>query len=273
MNRWRAADAAAKATVQSRNHCVILSATKNPAVRQFTAGPQFEKDIMQRIAFFGGSFDPPHRGHLAIAKAAADHFALDQVLFAPVANQPLKTNSPAASFFDRYAMTALATQADSRFVPSLLDSLPDHGDGSRPNYTVETLERLRSSLRAQSALFTLLGADSWLDIARWHEAGRMLALSDWIVAARPGFSLAAAERALPTQIAVEQVQSTLDHFLQLNHHDGSRSRVFFLTTLWEDISASELRRSLATGHAPADCLPAAVEAYIHKTGIYADTSV
>ncbi len=223
---------------------------------------------MQRIAFFGGSFDPPHRGHLSIAKAAADHFALDRVLFAPVGNQPLKTTHPATPFPHRYAMTALATQADPRFVPSLLDAPPEDSNVSHPNYTVETLERLRNSLPAESSLFTLLGADSWLDIARWRQPGRLLALSDWIVAARPGFSLTAAERALPPEIAAEQFQNHPDHFLQLNHPNGSRSRVFFLTTPWEDVSATELRRSFENDYAPAELVPTAVEEYIRKIGLY-----
>ncbi len=122
---------------------------------------------MRRIAFFGGSFDPPHRGHLAIAKAAADQFALDEVLFAPVAQQPLKSALEATPFLHRYAMTALATQADARFVPSLLDA-PRESGSPRPNYTVETLERLRISLAESTEpamLFTLLGADSWLEIS------------------------------------------------------------------------------------------------------------
>ncbi len=148
---------------------------------------------MRRIAFFGGSFDPPHRGHLAIASAAADRFALDQVLFAPAGYQPFKSKVPATDFLHRYAMTALATQADPRFIPSLLDA-PHRGatDAERPNYTVETLSRLRASLAAEAEpteLFTLLGADSWVEIGQWFQASRLLALTDWIVAARPGFAL------------------------------------------------------------------------------------
>ena len=85
---------------------------------------------MRRIAFFGGSFDPPHRGHLAIATAAADLFALDQVLFATAGRQPFKGKFPATEFLHRYAMTALATQADPRFIPSLLDA-PDRNADRR----------------------------------------------------------------------------------------------------------------------------------------------
>ncbi|MEO6924094.1 MAG: nicotinate (nicotinamide) nucleotide adenylyltransferase [Bryocella sp.] len=223
---------------------------------------------MQRIAFFGGTFDPPHRGHLAVAKAAADHFALEKVLFAPVATQPLKDHSTPTPFLHRYAMTALATQADPRFTPSLLDAPlldgPQLDAPSRPNYTVETLERLRATLPASTALFTLVGADSWLQIAQWHDAPRLLALSDWIVAARPGFSLDSAPRALPPEVSVEQQQTTL----LLRHKNAPPTQVFFLLHTHEEISATELRVSLESGHLDPNLLPTAVQQYIQKTGLY-----
>lgn len=222
---------------------------------------------MPRIAFFGGSFDPPHRGHLAIAKAAADRFALDKVLFAPVARQPLKENFSATPFSHRYAMTALAAQADARFVPSLLDGPPIDGDTTRPNYTVETLERLRKTLPADTALFTLLGADSWLDIARWRQPVRLLGLSDWIIAARPGFSLADAEAALPPETTTEPHDVSGD-VLVSRPPDGTVAHVFFLTSVWQDVSATELRAALETGSMPTEFLPPTVADYIRKTGLY-----
>ncbi len=242
---------------------------------------------MRRIAFFGGSFDPPHRGHLAIATAAADLFALDQILFAPAARQPLKGKYPATDFLHRYTMTALATQADLRFVPSLLDAPKSDGPNqTRPNYTVETLGKLRASLVAEpepTALFTLLGADSWLDIGHWFQSARLLALSDWIVAARPGFSLAGAEAALPPEVKAERGPSAIDlathaanHSssalpacdLTLHHADAAITRVWFLPHLKEDISATELRGVLDEGHPDPELLPEPVWNYIAKTQVY-----
>ena len=238
---------------------------------------------MRRIAFFGGSFDPPHRGHLAIATSAADLFALDQVLFAPAGHQPFKSKFPATDFLHRYTMTALATQADPRFVPSLLDAPHrDSTDVPRPNYTVETLSRLRASLAAESEpteLFTLVGADSWMDIGKWFQAPRLLALSGWIVAARPGFSLDGAEAALPAEIKVERgscdaalanhASGTLPACdLTLHHVDSAPTRVWFLPDLHEDISATELRAALDRGQSDPELLPSPVRNYIHKTNIY-----
>lgn len=238
---------------------------------------------MRRIAFFGGSFDPPHRGHLAIATAAADLFALDQVLFAPAGHQPFKGKFPAADFLYRYTMTALATQADPRFIPSLLDAPHrDATDTTRPNYTVETLGRLRASLAMEpevTELFTLLGADSWLDIGHWFQASQLLALSDWIVAARPGFSFEGAEAALPAEIRVERGSSDTapaNHGsnclpacdLTLHHASAAPTRVWFLPHLQEDISATELRAALDRGLPVPELLPAPVWNYITKTEIY-----
>ena len=223
---------------------------------------------MKRIAFFGGSFDPPHRGHLAIAKTAADRFALDEVLFAPVASQPLKQRETTTSFLHRYAMTVLASQEDTRFVPSLLDA-----PAQTPNYTIDTLERLRSSLPTEAHIFILLGADSWLEISRWHDAARLLSLTDWIVAARPGFSLAAAERALPPQIESLKIPASPEQCLQLSHANGGTTNVFFLPEIREEPSATKLREKFDAGQANPEWLPETVREYIRKTGLYRDNAV
>jgi nicotinate-nucleotide adenylyltransferase len=238
---------------------------------------------MRRIAFFGGSFDPPHRGHLAIATAAADLFGLDQVVFAPAGHQPFKGKFPATDFLHRYTMTVLATQADPRFIPSLLDAPHrDTTDATHPNYTVETLSQLRASLAMEpepTELFTLLGADSWLDIGHWFQASRLLALSDWIVAGRPGFSLAGAEAALPLEVKIERnsSDSAAPNYvygslpacdLTLLHTGAIPTRVWFLPHLREDISATELRAALDQGQSDRELLPAPICDYIAKTGIY-----
>ncbi len=139
-----------------------------------------------RVALFGGSFDPPHHGHIAIATAAADVFDLEGVLFAPVGRQPLKTGALPAPFADRLAMVELACGPDPRFAVSELDA--PRPDGT-PNYTVDTLETLHETM-PDARLFNLVGADSFLDLPRWHGPERLLELAEWIVVSRPGFPLA-----------------------------------------------------------------------------------
>ncbi|MGA2438823.1 MAG: nicotinate (nicotinamide) nucleotide adenylyltransferase [Acidobacteriaceae bacterium] len=210
-----------------------------------------------RVAFFGGTFDPIHRGHLRLACAAADAFALDRVLFAPVGNQPLKPEATVASYADRIEMARLAcnpeppqpatgNSADPRFAVSTLDA--PRCDGS-PNYTVDSLAALARELPGAS-LFVLTGADSFLDLRRWRSPGRLLELAEWIVVSRPEFPLSEARLA---PLALTQAQ---------------RARVHLLATVHEDVSATSLRRSLQAGDPCPGLLPLAVAAYIQSHGLY-----
>ena len=205
-----------------------------------------------RVAFFGGTFDPIHRGHLRIAAAAADAFALDRVLFAPVGEQPLKRKVSAASFADRLQMVRLAVaddghpRSDARFAVSTVDRPRE--DGS-PNYTVDTLSLLAGEY-PDSRLFVLTGADSFLDLRQWRSPDRLLAMAEWIVVSRPDFSL--------TESGVARVAIT----------SQERARVHLLTEMHEDISATELRRRLAAGESCAGLLLPAVGAYIQRHNLY-----
>lgn len=201
-----------------------------------------------RVALFGGTFDPPHRGHLAVAVAAADAFQLDRILFAPAGRQPLKPDRLTAPFNDRLAMVALVSESDPRFEASVVDA--PNSDGS-PNYTVDTLARLRSAY-PQASLFNLVGADSFLDLRRWREPEHLLELAEWIVASRPGFQL---EDLAGLHLTREQ-----------------RARVHLLETVNEDISATDLRRRLAAGDPCADLMPSDVLAYIRQHHLYGKTA-
>ncbi len=197
-----------------------------------------------RIALFGGTFDPPHRGHLSIAAAAADAFHLDAILFAPVGRQPLKQGGNPAPFADRLAMTTLACVQDKRFEASTLDA-PRADD--LPNYTVDTLAELQRTM-PDTVLFNLVGADSFLDLPRWRQPGRLLELAEWIVASRPG--------------------SSLDDLASLHLDPHQRSRIHLLQTVHEDVSATNLRQRLHAGDACADLLPEAVSNYIQLHHLY-----
>lgn len=197
-----------------------------------------------RVALFGGTFDPPHLGHLAIAKAAADAFQLDSVLFAPAGLQPLKTYPPASPFEDRLAMVRLACKMDHRFDISLVDApLPD----GTPNYTVETLATLRQQM-PHAVLFNLVGADSFLTLRQWREPDRLLTLADWIVVSRPG--------------------SSLDDLSSLRLTPEQHSHIHLLRTVDEDISATQLRQRLAAGNPCQNLLPPGVEQYIRQHRLY-----
>jgi nicotinate-nucleotide adenylyltransferase len=202
-----------------------------------------------RIALFGGTFDPPHRGHLAIARAAADAFHLDSILFAPAGRQPLKLDGTPSSFADRLAMTTLACAQDERFQASTIDA---PRPGGLPNYTVDTLAELRRTM-PDAVIFNLVGADSFLDLPRWREPNCLLELAEWIVVSRPGFSLP---------------DLSLDDLSPLHLSPHQEARVHLLSTVSEDISATALRQRLQAGDLCTDVLPAAVSSYIQTHRLY-----
>lgn len=219
-----------------------------------------------RIAFYGGSFDPPHRGHLAVARAAIGRLGLDRVLLAPVAMQPLKENGRQASFADRLAMVRLAVEGDPRLAASDIDApLP----GGRPNYTLDTLERLRHSLSQDDTLFCLLGADSLFSLKQWHRARELILFCDFIVAGRPGFVFDEIAALLPRGIRLLGCERQPESIRVDIAGDGEeRSSLYLLPGLNEDVSATEIRSALAGGARTQTVLPLAVAGYIHAHGLY-----
>lgn len=233
-----------------------------------------------RIAFFGGSFDPPHRGHLAVARAARAALGLDTVLFAPVGAQPLKPLGSTASFADRLAMTRLAIADEPGFEVSLADA-PAHGDAPNytPNYTIDTLLALRAELPAEDALFCLMGADSFLALRRWHRGAEIPFVAPLIVASRPGQSLGDLAAVLPAGLSIDAKSSQTDETsaaevrsFTLRNQAGSTTQFYLLPGLNVEISASEIRQQVraALGRLPAghELLPDAVSEYIAAHGLY-----
>ncbi len=191
---------------------------------------------MKKIAFFGGSFDPPHNGHFAIANALLDQFELDEFVFVPAFHAPHKRDKKPTSAFYRYAMLALATKDQPRFVVSKMElDVPE-----RP-YSVETLTRLKKEL-PDTHLFFVIGADSWMDITTWREWETVLTIVDIIVVTRPDYEIAFGH-------VTEEIRSRI---VDLRNPDskpdpkspGPRSRIFVTDAAWVDISATEIRQKV-----------------------------
>jgi nicotinate-nucleotide adenylyltransferase len=130
-----------------------------------------------RVGVFGGTFDPVHVGHLAIANAALEELLLDWIYFVPARRSPLKQGAPIASAEDRLVMLTAATAGEPRFRVSELEL-----DRKGPSFTVDTLD----ALRREGELFLILGSDAYADFARWREPGRIRDLATVVLAARPG---------------------------------------------------------------------------------------
>jgi nicotinate-nucleotide adenylyltransferase len=241
----------------------------------------------KRVAFFGGSFDPPHFGHLAVARAARAALELDAVLFAPVWAQPLKPAGSTASFEDRVAMTRLAIGGEPGFELSLADA---PRPSSEPNFTLETLLSLRAELPPEGVLFCLMGADAFLGLRAWHRAAEIPFVAPLVVASRPGQNLEGMRTALPDGLTLEplperaqagfrrraaQGYPAIEAYL-LHNTKGESAPFFILPGLEVEISASQVREVIQCqfGAPPSDqlkvldLLPHAVLDYIRARGLY-----
>jgi len=218
-----------------------------------------------RVAFFGGSFDPPHMGHVAVAHAAMQALHLDRILFAPVGLQPLKPTGPSASFEDRVAMTRLAIAAEPGFEISLADA-PKPGS-TTPNFTVDTLTGLRESLPQETTLFLLLGADSFRTLHQWHRAAEVPFLANLIVASRPNENLSDLAASLPPGITLDPVHGEPNRYRLVNGA-GEQSLLTILPNLHYDISATQLRNQVHGKTGRKQLLDPAVLAYIHQHHLY-----
>jgi nicotinate-nucleotide adenylyltransferase len=233
-----------------------------------------------RVAFFGGSFDPPHLGHLAVARVAKAALRLDTVLFAPVGAQPLKTHGSTAGFEDRLAMTRLAIAGERGFAVSLADAPKPSGE---PNFTLETLLDLRAELPPGGALFCLMGADSFFGLRLWRRAAEIPFVAPLIVASRPGQPLGDLKAGLPVGLTLKS-QPEMDRpgsgveiwSYVLSNSAGDRAPFYLLPGLNVEISASEIRmhiRDLVLEAPEASAsrqalLPSAVVDYIRSRGLY-----
>jgi nicotinate-nucleotide adenylyltransferase len=228
----------------------------------------------RKVAFFGGSFDPPHLGHLAVARAAQEALGLDTVLFAPVGLQPLKPHGSSASFADRVAMTELAIKQEPKFALSLADA-PSAGTH---NYTIDTLHHLREELGTGTELYCLMGADSFANLKSWHRGAEIPFAAPLIVAARPGEDIGDLTRLLPEGLNFEGHcrESWASDGIPLKtctikNGLGSGALLFVLPGLHVDISASEIRRQVQAagrGEQPDRALQNAVREYIATHRLY-----
>ena len=222
------------------------------------------------IGLFGGSFDPVHRGHIALARSAAGRFSLRRILFVPANVPPHKQKHPVTPFVHRYAMLALATQDEKGWVPSLLEG---PGDGAtRANYTIDTVQRVKQTLKRAERLFFLMGIDAFRDIAKWHRAAALLAECEFVVASRPGYSLRDVAESLPESL--RPAAAVIKPF----HKQPAAGdlvlpgvTIHLLEGVHQNISATAIRAAAAHGKPLARWVEPRVAEYIRKLGLYRQT--
>ena len=230
------------------------------------------------IGIFGGSFDPIHRGHLALAQAAAEQYGLRQVLFVPANVSPHKQKHVVTPFVHRYAMVTLAAADQKLFVPSLLEApaeLRSASTGQRlvatnaPSYSIDTVRRLKKMLKKADRLYFLIGIDAFRDIAKWREAKALLAECAFVVASRPGFSLKDVAESLPEGV---RPPAAVTKPFQKQAASGDLVlpglTLHLLEGVQQNVSATTIREAAAHGKPLGRWLDPRVAEYVRKMGLY-----
>jgi nicotinate-nucleotide adenylyltransferase len=198
----------------------------------------------RRLGLLGGTFDPPHYGHLIAAQEAVEQLGLEQVLFMPAAQPPHKLDEPVTPLEMRVRMVQLAIVGNPCFALSLADA-----ERPGPSYTADLLGDLQAEYGPETALYFIVGMDSLHDLPTWRDPARVLAQCILVVVSRPGyerFDLRDLEGSLP----------------------GAASRIRVLETPGVQISSTDLRSRVARGRSIQYLTPDPVRACIEQEGLY-----
>jgi len=231
-----------------------------------------------KIGLSGGTFDAIHRGHTALAAAAREKFQLARIYFVTANIPPHKQKQPVSAFFHRYAMVALATASDKTFLPSLLEApeeTPLIDPRSKkvtnvlPSYSIDTIRRLKKLLKPADQLFFLIGIDAFKDIATWHKSEEVFSECEFVVASRPGYSLADVANSLPETIRpAAHITKPFEKQAASGDLVLPRATLHILDSVHHAISATAIRQAVHSNRPIAKWVDAPVADYIKKTGLY-----
>jgi nicotinate-nucleotide adenylyltransferase len=221
--------------------------------------PEAAREISGPLGILGGTFDPVHNAHCALARVALDRLGLAEVLWIP-AGQPPHREAPRATPADRLAMVRAAIAAEPRF---LLD--PSEASSTAASYTVHTLLRLRATHGPDRPLVLLMGADAFRGLPSWHRWQELFGLAHIAVATRPGFPLDAFAPPLAEEVTARRADAPTALA------DSAHGRIVFFPLVAGTVSATEVRGLLAAD-APAErlapLLPPPVLDYIQQHRLY-----
>lgn len=218
-----------------------------------------------RIGLLGGSFNPIHRCHLIIAAETRDHLHLNQVLFIPSGDPPHKPSTGLAPAHHRCEMVRLAIDAEPSFS---LSDLELHR--AEKSYTIETVRALRLQLGSAAELVFILGLDAFLDFPSWRHPAELLELCHFVVVSRPASQFTSLEGFPFLPAADPEALRSLDARRQdrLDLPLPGGTAVTLLHVHPCDVSASEIRRRISVGESVSGLLPAPVESYIIRYGLF-----
>lgn len=201
---------------------------------------------MGRIGLFGGTFDPPHIGHIELAKEVLSRFSLDKIIFIPAGNPPHKTDKVITDKVHRFEMVKISIKESDKFLLSDFDV-----KNEKPNYSYLTIEHFKNAY-PDDEIFFIVGEDSYRDFPLWKNYPDILSLCSFIVVNRPGVL-------------------DIDYFTKYKNIAPDHSALF-LDDFSCDLSSTDLREQLAKGNAE-NSLPSGVAEYIKRHKLYSKESV
>ncbi|PWK36634.1 nicotinate-nucleotide adenylyltransferase [Cupriavidus plantarum] len=226
-----------------------------------TAAHRFDRPY--RLGILGGTFDPPHRGHVALAQLFIEHLGLDELVWIPT-GQSWQKGDDVTPASDRLAMTELAAAAVGDTAAKVGVSRMEV-DRAGPSYTIDTVRQLREQYGPEASMSWLMGADQLLRLHTWHGWEDLFEHVHLCVATRPGFDLATLEGPVRASMAARLADK---HLIQ----STPSGRMWLDQTLAVDLSSTGLRARLASGDTPDaqadDQLPEGVAHYIASHGLY-----
>lgn len=219
-----------------------------------------QKNENRRIAFYGGSFDPPHIGHLTIARKLIEIFALDRFFFIPAFHAPHKLNRKPTSAFHRFAMLGLTTQSDLKIKVSTVEL-----DQPEKPFTVETQAKLKGKF-PDAEIFFVIGADSWAEITTWREWETVLTQTNIIVVTRPDYEI---EFSHVTDEIRERIVDLRNGNQSKSEIPNPKSQIYITDAVQIDVSATEIRRKIHEKQTDwRELVPPEVAKYIEKYELY-----
>ena len=211
---------------------------------------------MKRIAFYGGTFDPVHKGHMDVAAGVTRVFGLDDFVFVPAFHAPHKTRTKPTSAFHRFAMLCEASDAIHGTQVSTIEV-----EQPEKPYTIETLGRL-CEIYPDDRIFFVIGADSWEEITTWREWEEVLTTVDIIVVTRPGYELS-------TSHVTKEIRERITDLQEPRQRITEETGIYFTDAVYTDISASGIRAMIRDGdQAWRKLVHPQVEEHIDKYDLY-----
>ena len=220
-----------------------------------------EVKLSKRIAAYGGTFDPVHNGHIEIARAVVDYFALDCLLIIPAYRPPHKRLAAISQASHRFAMASLAFQDDPRITISRMEL-----DAPERPYTVQTMQQLQEAYGEESQLFFVMGADSFEEITLWRDYEELLTRFNLIIVTRPGSDVTFSHLPPPAQERVIDLRGSRQEATALIQ--GGDGFVYLTDFVNNSVSSTEIRRRIHNGETIKGLTTPAVVEYIEDYKLY-----